>query len=79
MALTKTPPVHRPPPSGAEGRGYVSPLGGATAPFATDLQKRQERLNRAQSAIPPELRGRNDRGPDQPNMRGSAARTNHRR
>jgi hypothetical protein len=57
MASTgKTPPTHRPPPSGPEGRGYVSPLGGATAPFATDLQKRQERLNRAQSAIPPEMR-----------------------
>jgi len=53
MASTKTPPVHRPPPSGPEGRGYVSPLGGATAPFATNLQLRQERLNRAQSARPP--------------------------
>ena len=57
MASTgKTPPTHRPPPSGPEGRGYVSPLGGATAPFATNLQLRQERLNRAQSARPPEMR-----------------------
>jgi hypothetical protein len=23
---------HRPPPRGTEGRGYVSPLGGATSP-----------------------------------------------
>jgi hypothetical protein len=62
MASTgKTPPTHRPPPSGPEGRSYVSPLGGATAPFATNLQLRQERLNRAQSARtqsarPPEMR-----------------------
>jgi hypothetical protein len=43
-------PPHRPPPSGPEGRGYVSPLGGQTAPFSTDNQKRQEQKNRAQTA-----------------------------
>ena len=64
MASTgKTPPTHRPPPSGPEGRSYVSPLGGATAPFATNLQLRQERLNRAQSARPPEMRPPGPRGP----------------
>ena len=71
---------NRTPPS---PRGFVSPLGGACAPFATDLQKRQERLNRAQSAIPPELRGPNGRGlssPEQPNMHArSDGRTNNRR
>jgi hypothetical protein len=30
-------------------RDYVSPLGGASAPYSTDKQKRQEARNRAQS------------------------------
>jgi hypothetical protein len=74
MDSTNRTPPHRTPPS---PRGFVSPLGGACAPFATDLQKRQERLNRAQSPIPPELRGRNDRGQERPN--DAPGRTNNRR
>jgi hypothetical protein len=53
--------IYRPAPS---PRGYVSPLGGQCAPLANNLQLKQERLNRAQSARPPELRpARNGNGP----------------
>jgi hypothetical protein len=64
MASTSKTPHHRPPPSGPEGRGYVSPLGGQCAPLANNLQLKQERLNRAQSPRPPEMRpARNGNGP----------------
>jgi hypothetical protein len=49
----KTTPHHRPPPSGPEGRGYVSPLGGQVTPFRTNLQLKNEQRNRAQSPIEP--------------------------
>jgi hypothetical protein len=66
MASTKAPPARRPPPSGPEGRGYVSPLGGQTAPFATNLQRTEERRNRAQSArrgrLGPEDKNHAERG-----------------
>jgi hypothetical protein len=42
--------IYRPAPS---PRGYGSPLGGQCAPFANNLQLKQERLNRAQSPRPP--------------------------
>jgi hypothetical protein len=55
MAIEKLTPSYRPPPTGPEGRGYVSPLGGAVAPFSTDNQIRQERRNRAQSPRPSDM------------------------
>jgi hypothetical protein len=59
MATTppKNTPHYRPPPSGERGRGFVSPLGGQTRAFdGADRSKEQERRNRAQSPIPPEMK-----------------------
>jgi hypothetical protein len=46
-------PHYRPPPSGPEGRGYESPLGGQTQPFVTNRQLMNENRNRAQSPAEP--------------------------
>jgi hypothetical protein len=54
--MAQTPPKtshYRPPPSGPEGRGYVSPLGGQVQPFRTNRQLDNERRNRAQSPSEP--------------------------
>jgi hypothetical protein len=45
MESRKT-PTHRPPPS---PRGYISPLGGATAPYSTDNQIYAAKRDRAQT------------------------------
>jgi hypothetical protein len=60
-------PHYRPPPSGPEGRGYVSPLGGATQPFRTNMQLDNERRNRAQASIGPGSH------PNRPTRKGDAA------
>jgi hypothetical protein len=71
MASTPKTPHYRPPPSGPEGRGYVSPLGGQCVPLRYNLQSKQEARNRAQSAIPPELKPRNgQQGPRGPRGTG---------
>jgi hypothetical protein len=67
MALTKTPPGHRPPPADPQtGRGYVSPLGGQCQPLRYNLQSKQEARNRAQSRRPADLTPPGPRGAKPP-------------
>jgi hypothetical protein len=54
MAQTPRNQHYRPPPSGSKGRDFVSPLGGQSTPFVSNLQKVQEERNRAQTRRPRE-------------------------
>jgi hypothetical protein len=66
---------HRPPPSGPEGRGFVSPLGGQSNPSGTlgrnmDMSRGEEAKDRVQSPRRSNEKGVFDRYRQQPGRRG---------